>query len=75
MTQTVQPITNSEATAATADEAALRGETKTTPDNTGRVTQIIGPVIDVKFEDLGLPDLYNALIVETDGGCLLFKSN
>lgn len=39
-------------------------------DNKGKLVQIIGPVIDVKFEK-ELPDIYNALkIVEDDGKIL-----
>mgnify|MGYP001479033746 CR=1 FL=1 len=34
--------------------------------NEGRVTQIIGPVIDVEFEDGNLPELKNALVVKKD---------
>src|SRR5690625_6485686 len=29
----------------------------------GYVTQVMGPVVDVKFEDDNLPDIYNALTV------------
>ena len=35
--------------------------------NIGKVIQIIGPVIDVKFENGHLPDLLNAIEVEHDG--------
>ena len=35
--------------------------------NIGKVIQIIGPVIDVKFENGHLPDLLNAIEVEYDG--------
>jgi F-type H+-transporting ATPase subunit beta len=35
--------------------------------NTGKVVQVIGPVVDVKFEDK-LPDIYNALAVSLDDG-------
>ncbi len=38
----------------------------TTP-NHGTITQIIGPVVDVSFED-ALPAIYNALHLETDDG-------
>jgi F-type H+-transporting ATPase subunit beta len=34
----------------------------------GRVTQIIGPVIDVKFEPGHLPPIYNALEITREGG-------
>ncbi|MFA1822709.1 F0F1 ATP synthase subunit beta [Virgibacillus oceani] len=36
----------------------------------GQVTQVMGPVVDVKFEDGQLPEIYNALTVqvESDGG-------
>ncbi|MEG0004969.1 MAG: F0F1 ATP synthase subunit beta, partial [Clostridium sp.] len=32
--------------------------------NVGKVIQVIGPVIDVKFEDGQLPEIYNAVKVE-----------
>ena len=32
--------------------------------NKGRVTQIMGPVVDVKFDDGQLPEIYNAFTVE-----------
>ncbi|WP_079710593.1 F0F1 ATP synthase subunit beta [Paraliobacillus ryukyuensis] len=32
----------------------------------GRVTQIMGPVVDVKFDDDRLPEVYNALLVYPD---------
>ncbi|MDD4657875.1 MAG: F0F1 ATP synthase subunit beta [Eubacteriales bacterium] len=35
--------------------------------NTGKVVQVIGPVVDVKFEDK-LPDIYNALAVSLANG-------
>jgi len=31
---------------------------------TGRVTQVIGPVVDVEFPQESLPDIYNALVIE-----------
>ncbi|MCT2535095.1 F0F1 ATP synthase subunit beta [Aquibacillus koreensis] len=33
----------------------------------GRVTQIMGPVVDVKFDGGQLPEVYNALIVQSQG--------
>ena len=35
--------------------------------NIGKVTQIIGPVIDVKFESGHLPNLLNAIEIEHEG--------
>ena len=32
--------------------------------NTGRIVQIIGPVLDVEFEPEHLPEIYNALLIE-----------
>lgn len=40
--------------------------------NTGKITQIIGPVIDVKFLDK-IPAIYNALECELDGKRLVFE--
>jgi len=34
--------------------------------NKGNITQIIGPVVDVRFEDT-LPAIYNALVVDNNG--------
>src|SRR5690625_3062350 len=34
--------------------------------STGHVTQVMGPVVDVKFDDDQLPDIYNALVVFFD---------
>jgi F-type H+-transporting ATPase subunit beta len=36
-------------------------------ENVGKVVQVIGPVIDVEFEPEKLPELYNALKIETKG--------
>ena len=35
--------------------------------NEGIITQIIGPVIDVKFDDGVLPEIYDALEIYNDG--------
>jgi F-type H+-transporting ATPase subunit beta len=35
--------------------------------NEGQITQIMGPVVDVRFSDGDLPEIYNALEVVTDG--------
>ena len=37
-------------------------------DNKGKVTQIIGPVIDVQFEGGNLPEIYTALEIYGEGG-------
>ncbi len=33
----------------------------------GVITQVIGPVVDVRFDEGGLPEIYNALVVEEAG--------
>ena len=38
--------------------------------NTGKVVQVIGPVIDVEFEPDKLPDIYTSLIIEDESGSL-----
>ena len=35
--------------------------------NKGRIIQVMGPVVDVSFEDGVLPALYNAIHVDRDG--------
>jgi len=39
-------------------------------ENTGKVSQIIGPVIDVTFEnnEQGLPDIYDSLVIKKENG-------
>jgi F-type H+-transporting ATPase subunit beta len=39
----------------------------TTAPRTGKVVQVIGPVIDIEFPE-GLPDIYNAVRVVSEGG-------
>ena len=42
-----------------------------TETHTGLVVQIIGPVLDVQFEEGHLPEIYHALTVERDNGELV----
>ncbi|HUF13717.1 MAG TPA: F0F1 ATP synthase subunit beta [Longimicrobiales bacterium] len=37
-------------------------------EHTGRVVQVIGPVLDVEFDAEELPEIYNALEIKSDGG-------
>lgn len=39
-------------------------------NNTGKVSQVIGPVIDVTFEDCehGLPNIYDSLVIKKENG-------
>ncbi|MBQ7363329.1 MAG: F0F1 ATP synthase subunit beta [Clostridia bacterium] len=39
--------------------------------NIGKVVQIIGPVVDVRFENGHLPDLLGAIEIENDGGTVV----
>jgi F-type H+-transporting ATPase subunit beta len=39
-----------------------------TKQKVGRVTQVIGPVVDIEFEDGHLPDIYNAVQIVSDEG-------
>lgn len=41
--------------------------------NKGIVKQVIGPVIDVKFEKGKLPDIYNALEIQREEGTLILE--
>lgn len=41
--------------------------------NTGKIIQIIGPVVDVEFEGKELPPLLNALTLETKGGKIVLE--
>lgn len=38
------------------------------PNNVGKVVQVIGPVVDVKFNSDNLPNIYNALEIEMVNG-------
>ena len=39
-------------------------------ENSGKVSQIIGPVVDVTFEnnEQGLPDIYDSLVIKKENG-------
>ena len=39
-------------------------ETTATPEGTGRVARVIGPVVDVEFSVDTMPEIYNALQVD-----------
>ena len=38
----------------------------------GKISQVMGAVVDVKFEEGHLPDIYNALNVDRDEEEILF---
>lgn len=40
-------------------------------ENIGKVVQVIGPVVDIKFESENLPSIYNAIEIKTANGELL----
>ena len=40
----------------------------TSPQHAGRVVSVIGPVVDIEFEDGQLPAIYNAVRVKSEGG-------
>ena len=41
---------------------------ETSTDNKGQVTQIIGPVLDIKFSEGNLPPIYSAIkIIDSNG--------
>lgn len=41
---------------------------KNTPEErVGRVVQVIGPVVDVEFKDVELPEIYNAIRITSEG--------
>jgi F-type H+-transporting ATPase subunit beta len=42
--------------------------TAAAPTVTGRIVQVIGPVLDVEFENDHLPELFNAITVQVAGG-------
>ena len=42
--------------------------------NVGIVTQIIGPVLDIRFEENMLPDLNNAVTIDYDGRQLVLEA-
>ena len=39
--------------------------------NTGKIVQVIGPVLDIKFDDGNLPNLLNAIEINHGGKCLV----
>ena len=53
--------------ASTKQAPGAKTDTKTEA-NVGKVVQIIGPVLDVQFEEGHLPEIYHALTVKRDDG-------
>src|SRR2546427_4046371 len=47
---------------------ATKEATKTKATDAGRIVQIIGPVLDVQFEEGHLPKIYDALVVKREDG-------
>src|SRR5215212_11156540 len=47
--------------------ATPNGNATTNGQNMGRVVQIIGPVVDVEFEEKHLPPIYQALRITSEG--------
>ena len=43
------------------------------PQNTGTVVQVIGPVLDIRFESGHLPALLNAITIEHGGRTLTLE--
>ena len=37
------------------------------PERVGRVVQVIGPVVDVEFKEMELPEIYNAIRITSEG--------
>src|SRR3954471_14319876 len=47
--------------------AAKKSTTADAPDlDTGRVARVIGPVLDIEFPSDAIPEMYNALKVDTE---------
>src|SRR5881396_1754883 len=49
---------------ATRTKAAPKKPAAEPKTNSGKVVQVIGPVLDVEFEPERLPELYNALVID-----------
>src|SRR5438552_8301808 len=47
---------------------ATKEATKNKATDVGRIVQIIGPVLDVQFEEGHLPKIYDALVVKREDG-------
>src|SRR3954465_2040500 len=44
------------------------GTTTAAAQKIGKVVQVIGPVVDIEFEGGHLPEIYNAVRIQSDGG-------
>ena len=40
-------------------------------EKVGKVVQVIGPVVDIKFDSDSLPNIYNEIVIHTDNGVLI----
>src|SRR5918995_1144588 len=58
---------------ATAIATEKVGKVAATRQNTGRVVQVIGPVLDVEFEPEHLPEIYNAIELFDPNGAVPVK--
>src|SRR5207244_13313901 len=47
---------------------ATKEATKKKANDVGKIVQIIGPVLDVQFEEGHLPKIYDALVVKREDG-------
>src|SRR3989344_3003802 len=47
--------------------------TKTASKTTGKISQVVGVVVDVEFDHDGMPAIYDALSVQLHGKELLFE--
>src|SRR5690349_19045278 len=45
---------------------ATATETNSRVTSTGRVARVIGPVLDIEFASDSMPEIYNALLVDTE---------
>src|SRR5688500_3986694 len=55
------------ATATTPAPAKEKAASKSAPTATGKVVQVIGPVLDVEFDGDTIPEIYNALEIRAKG--------
>jgi len=42
-------------------------------ENIGKIVQVIGPVVDVRFSEENLPELLNAIEIDLDGKTIIIE--
>jgi F-type H+-transporting ATPase subunit beta len=60
-------MTKKEESASEKEDGKAKAKPKDKKEKAGRVVQVIGPVVDVEFKGINLPEIYNAVRITSEG--------